>query len=306
MSTPLLSRQRVFAAKAEVTSGTAVALAAADAAYNVIDPRLDEDVGENQRTGQSALSRLPSVPGARAGRMTFRTELYNAATEPAWLTTLLTACGFVASGAVYAPSTGASAAPTLTMGFYEDGLFKSIAGAMGNFTISATNETQVFIDWDFLGVLQTESDVTLITPTYPTTRPPRFAGSTITVGAFTPRISRFSVTPGNVLTLREDAGHVSGYLAACITDRNPEATLDPEATVVATRNWQSLQLAGTTEALSVAIGSGTDGTITIAAPVAQTVRKAGADRNGISINEITLRLCRSAAAGDDELTITRS
>lgn len=302
----LLDVQDVIAAKIETTTGTPIALAGADGSFEVTNPTLEEDVPEIERPGQGSASPNASVPGPRSGRFKFRVPVTGSGTTgvPPWASTFLAACGWVNTNGVFSPVTGSTSQPTLTIGKYEDGVFRSIAGAKGDFTIEGTSGGIVYIDFDFLGTLQPESDVAMIAPTYPTVIPPRFAGSTFTIGAYSPLISKFTIKAGNQLYLRPDSNNITGYHACAIADRKPMLTIDPEATLVATKDWQNLQFTSAQEALAIIIGSADNNIVAFDAPKAQVVKKARGSRNKIRTNELDFRLCRNSAAGDDELIIT--
>ena len=135
---PLLTRQRVLAAKVETTTGTAESLSASDAAFNVFNLTFDADIPMNEREGQSSLSPLPGVTGARMGKVTFETEVVGKGSSgvPSW-GIFLQASGFVLSSVTYNPETGGTSPTTLTMGGYFDGRKKVIAGAVGDWTMTA-------------------------------------------------------------------------------------------------------------------------------------------------------------------------
>src|SRR5258706_4816185 len=136
---PLLKRKTILAAKQETTIGTAIALAAGDAAFNVMDATISYEIPPTERWGQGSLSKLASVPGARQGKVTFYIELGGSGTggspTPAWATTLLPACGWLQATNAFSPTSTTSNWKTLTIGVYQDGLFKSIKGAMGTWNI---------------------------------------------------------------------------------------------------------------------------------------------------------------------------
>jgi hypothetical protein len=77
-----------------------------------------------------------------------------------------------------------------------------------------------------------------------------------------------------------------------------------EATLLATKDWYTIHSAKTEAALSLAIGSGSNGVVTIAAPKLQLIDPPKKTiREGILYYTLMYGLNKSAAAGDDELTI---
>lgn len=316
---PLLQRRRVMAAKIETTVGEAIALAAADAAFNAMDVTISPDIETETRHGQGGgLSKLPPVPGARGGTITFKIELVGSGSigtpVPQWATTLLPACGMYDDSDVFKldsrpPEASGSNTKTLTIGVYEDGLFKSLRGAMGNAVFQFAAGKVIGIEFTFSGIWVDPSDVALLTPNYPSVIPPRFASSGLSVdGDWTPRVAEMTIDLGNDVQLREDSTDISGFHSAVIVDRESGGTMDPEATSVADHDAYGDWLRSTGGALVIDIGAGSaDGNrIQFAAPVFQLTGVDEADRNAVQTDAVEFKLIKSADAGDDELTITFS
>ena len=158
----MLKRRRVMAAKTEVTPGTAVSLANADGAFNAYDVMIQATIDVEEREAQGAFNRLSGVPGARTGTVTFRTDLGwdGTATLPTWATILLPACGWVNSAGTLTPRSEAPGTnvKTLTLGVYEDGVLKTLAGAAGTFVLNCPTGKMAFIEWTFTGVWQDVPD----------------------------------------------------------------------------------------------------------------------------------------------------
>lgn len=305
---PKLSRQRILAGKLEATTGTAEALTATEAAMNVFDLAIEADIETHERAAQSALSPLVPVAGARVGKFKFKTEIVgDGASVTPWWFIFFKMCGFIATAGVLSPKSGATDAATGTLGGYQDGRFKSIAGASGDWTINAEVGKPVMVDWDMQGAWQAPSDVALITPTYPTVQPVPFQGATVTIGGTAYVVNKVTIKANNTVVLRKSPAPAGGILSALVTDRKITVAIDPEALPFATKDWYAAHLAGATAAFSMALGSAQYNTTTIAAP-AMALMKAPADgdRDGILTDELEFVCTRSASAGDDELTITQS
>lgn len=315
---PLLTRRRVLAAKIETTVGTAETLAAGDAGFNIFDAKISPQIETDNREGQGGFSPLTAVPGARGGQVTFAVELHGSgsagAPVPAWASTFLPACGMYDDSDTFRleskpPEAAGANTKTLTIGVYEDGLLKRIRGAMGTFNMVMASGKVIRLEFTFTGIWMAPSDVAILAPTYPTVIPPRFANSALDVGGdWTPRVAEMNIDLGNDVQLREDSTDVSAYHSAVIVDRETGGSMDPEATSVADHDAYGDWLRSTTGALTIDIGSGSaDGNrIQIAAPAFQIVAPDEGDRNKIQTNEVDFRLVRSAAAGDDELTMAFS
>lgn len=308
---PLITKQSVFACKVEATTGTAESLTASEGAYNAFDVEVQGEIDYAERQGQGSASYLPGVSGARRGKCRLRTELFgsgsNPSPTPAYADTLLAACGFSGSSNVYKPVTGSASYVSLTMAKYVDGRKKTIAGATGNLVIRGAVGKPIDLLWEFSGVWVDPTATSLIAPTYPTVIPPALLGATITVGGSAYRLPGFEIDMGNTVAYRQDANNAAGYLATVVSNRKPVLKISPEALALGTKDWYADMKSGATAAVSIAVGSTSGNTLTLAAPVAQlTAAPQDEDRDGVLADGLTLLLCRSAAAGDDELTITFS
>lgn len=306
---PLLKKIRVLAAKIETTSGTAESLAAADAQFNCYDVEIQPDITMTQRPGQGSFSKLPAVSEGRVGSVTFKTDITGdgAAGTPGWASTFLPACGFKVTTGTFAPVSEppGSNVKTLTMAVYENGLLKRLRGASGTFKLILETGKPAMIEFTFTGVWLAPSDASILAPTYPTEKPLRFANSTMTIGgSWSPCVQSVEIEAGNEVIAREcqSASDGSGYVNAIITDRQPTGTINPESELVASEDTHGDWLAHNENALSIALTDGTD-TVTIAAPKIQYTNIQEGDRNGIQTDDITFQCNKSAAAGDDELTI---
>lgn len=303
---PLLKRVRVMGAEIESTAGTAATITAPDAAFNVFNAMIQPNIEWEDREGQGAFSHLPGVPGQRAGTATFQIEVTGdgAGGVPAWASTFLPACGWVNTMGTFSPSSEApgSNVKTVTLGLFENGLYKQLHGAVGTFVITMPSRRRVLFDFTFQGIYSAPTDVAIIAPTYPTTAPFIFHAETLTLASWVPVLEQITIDAGNEVILREDATQSSGILTGLITGRKVTGTMNPEAVLVAACDHAGKWLARTEEALTVELDNGTD-RVTFAAPKAQRTDIQEGDRNSNQTDEITFQCNRSASAGGDEFTI---
>lgn len=304
---PLLRRKRVLAAKIEATPGVAESLSGSDGLFNVYDSTIQPNVPVIQREGQGAFGRIPSVPGARSGTAVFSIHMIGGDPLPAWATTFLPACGFVATGDIYTPRTEApgSNVKTLTIASYQDGQRKMLRGCAGNVVFTFVSGEPVVMTFTFTGLWVQPDDVALLAPNYPEVIPPRFASSGLTIGGslWSPKISQLTLDTGNQVVLREDPSDITGYCTALITDRVPTGTIDPEASLVATNDVYGDWLDSQQSALELTCGS-SGNRIGFDAPKWQIINPQEGNRNDIQIDTIEFQLNKSADAGDDEIAIT--
>jgi hypothetical protein len=310
LDSPLLVRQRVFAAKAEVTTGTAQTLAGTDGAlFNYCaSPKFEADIPATKRQGQGTLSRVKAVPGAYKGKASFKTELFGsgtAATAPGWATLLLPAASCLFTSNVATPVTGPASFPTVTLGLFRAGRLYRIAGTALDLTMKGKSGSPIEIDWKAEGVWQAPISQALITPTYPTVVPPRFAGATFTVGGTSYTIENFEFALGNSLYVRPDITQTAGYKGAVVTDRNPVLKIDPESLPLGTQDWYAAHLAMTTFAFTMTVGTVAGNQMTLASPVLQLVAPPKDKESGdVLRDDLEFIPIRNTNAGDDEWSLT--
>ena len=310
---PLLKEKTILAAKVETTIGTAETLADAQAVFNAYNITINADIEVEEREGAGAFNRLAGVPGRRGGSLSFTTDVEydGTASMPEWAGVLLPMCGWVESSQVYTPRTEAPGdnVKTGTLAVYEDGLKKTLAGAMGTFRFVCPSGRKAYIEWEFQGVWQAVVDATILAgASLPTDTTVRYASATTTFAGTSLCVEQITFDAGNNIIMRECATTDGGYISALITDRYPTITANPEATLVATDNPYGDWLAGTQGALSVALDGpapvSTTSTITLSAPKAQIETIAEGDRDMMLIDDITWRCQKNGGTNDQELSIT--
>lgn len=308
---PLLKRVQVMAAKVETTVGTAESLTATEGVYNAYDIECNGEIEIEERESQGSFNYLPGVSGAQKGKMSFKTDVgWDGSTIPAWASVLLTCCGFVESSQVFTPRSEAlgSNVKSATIGIFQNGRYKKLAGAVGNFKIVCTSGKMVTIEWEFQGVWQAVTDTAIIAPTYPTATPSRFGSATVTYNAIDQIVESVTFDAGNEIIMREDPSTAAGYISGLVVSRKPMITFNPESVLVATQDVYGYWLSGAEYAFSCAIDGPTgivsNGSITIAAPKAQVVNVQGGDRNKLLVEEIELCCNKNGSTADQEASIT--
>lgn len=314
------TKRRVVAAKFEATEGTAETLSASDGGILVIDPKIDVDIRMTERPmARATLGTMAAVAGARSARLTFRTELkgtgatytVNSTTKPA-ISKYLEACSFLAtfgSGAIaawaFTPTSGTGAAlyiPSLTMAVWEDGVKKQIRGARGNVNFSGNVGEPIYANFDFLGVWDSATDEANIAPTYETAIPPVLLSANASVGDFAAIMNGFTLDSGNNLALRDSINSVDGYLSTIVTARKMSGTINPEMSLVATKDWFGTWKNSTNQSLIIGnVGTAAGNVIKFLMPKLRFKKVTDADRNGIAVAEVQFDLEETSA--DDEVTL---
>jgi hypothetical protein len=313
---PLIRRRRIFGCEVETTTGTAETIDDASGAYNAYDVTHSPNIEMVEREQSGTLSRLDAIPGPRMGTLGLKTYLAGngASGSPTWASTLLKACGFTNSGAVYSPDSDGQ--DTLTMAALEDGRINTMAGCMGTFTWTFEAGKPAVSQWDFTGKLFEPQAQSLISPTRPTVTPPRFTAATLTLGGSAiGKTSQVTIAMNNNIVMREDvtadddssrSGDGTGYHAAYIVGRDITVMMDPEAVAFVTKNWYEDWMDGDELALSLVLGGDSNNTITIAMPKLQPHNVQPGDRNGLMVDQITSKPNANSDTGDNEMTVTFS
>lgn len=303
---PLLRRRSVFAAKLEGVIGTAEALTAAEAVYNVMGLTIQPNITMEEREGQGGFNYKSSVPGQRGGTASFSTECYyDGSAIPAWASVLLPACGFVNTAGTFSPVSrgpGTDGVTTVTIGGFVDGVFRVLSGCMGTFTIGLPTGRMVKLSWTFSGKWTNPADSGLIEPTYPTTIPMRMAAGSISWASTNICTENVTVDAGNEVILRECAGELSGIKSGLVVNRKPMITANPEMVLVATQNRHSQWLTPTPGPLVITTGGASENRIVITAPKAQLQNVQQGERSGLLIDDLTWMATENDNP-DEELTI---
>lgn len=296
---PLLKRLRVLAAQIESTVGTAETLDAADGAFHVYDVEIQANIDVPQRANTAQFGTLVAPQGARMGTVTFKLNPYGdgAGGVPTWASTFLPACGLVNTAGTFNPVSeaagGSGGVKTVTIGVFENGLYKELYGATGTFSLTSEVGEMAEITFTFTGCWSDPSDAAMPSPTYPTELPYRAAGASnpFSWGSFTGCIGNYSFDVGNNNIMRRcmTAGNETGYISGLITDRNPSFNFSPESTLVATHDifgdWKDSIERSCSFSLEDA-----DGSMTINAVKSQITNIQEGDREGIQIDNVDARV----------------
>jgi hypothetical protein len=243
------------------TPVAANALVAFDVTYQKTFEKLDRTMVD----GEPGIIRS-AVYTKEAWRFEFSTYLSGsgtAGTAPGWRIPMR-ACGMTET---IVPS-GGSAGVTyslasihathewcdLSLGHALENIFAH--GARGNYQIELPTGALPFIRWTFDGAYNEPTNEAMVTPVYtaqPPARPVDVANTTIcTVGGAPVCLNNFTFTPGNTVTLKDDAACVKEFF---ITDREPagQIVLRTPAELATFNAWQKAT-AGTLDPVQIQHG----------------------------------------------------
>lgn len=196
--------------------------------------------------------------------------------------------------------------PSVTAGLFQDGLLKQIHGARGTWSLSASVDGILMVEFDFQGVYSGVSDTALLSGiSYESVTPPAFLGLSFNLASFTTAtFTAFKLACGNTIAERPDVTDAKGIKSFFVTDRAPTGNVDPELCLVATHDFYGRFVAGTTGRLYTQVGSSAGQVITIAAPRIQYSNVTEGDRNSIVLANLDFELkSRTDSSADDEWQI---
>ena len=304
-----LYRKKVLLAKTETTyntdptpTGAANAILTKDLTINLMQGNTIERNVDRQILGGDI-----AIHGAPYTQCSFSVELAGAGaagTAPAY-GPLLRACGFgetVNAGVsvVYSPvSTGFS---SVTLYFNIDGILHKLTGARGTVTFSMSPNGIPMMNYTFTGIRANPADTALPTPTLTGFKTPLTVNKantpTFTLHTFAATVEKFDLDLGNEIVYRNVVGDESVQLV----DRKPTGSVSLEEQALATKNFHTLVLGSTVDALQMVHGTAAGYIIQIDAPKVQLLSPTYSDSNGILM--LDLKLSLTPNVGDDELVIT--
>jgi len=171
-------------------------------------------------------------------------------------------------------------------------LHKLILGK-GTFRIVAEAGKMAYIEWTFSGLYIAPADATFPTDAvFENTKPPLVVNcGTVTIGSYTPVMTRTELNVNNTVSRRLDIAATDGVKGFIITNYAPTGSIDPEAVTEATNpfwaNWKS----DTVKTITVAIGTQTGNKIQITAVTQSTDVNYG-EREGLRIHNKQFKVVR--------------
>jgi hypothetical protein len=301
----LLYRKRVLAAQIETAAGTAETLDATDAAINVFDLKYVPDLPLEERMGQGVIDRLPSVPGAKTGTVTFWVDMFGADPDPFWFATFLPACGMPVAtyAAIAKKELVGTNVKTLTMALYQDGNCYKLRGCAGTVVFRMTAGKRMRAEFTFKGVYVAAAAATILAPTYPAASGIIFESSALLIGSYAPQISELVIDLNSDVQPLLDSKAADGIAYFQGSGPRPKGTMDPASSLIGTKDLYGELISMTTAALSLACGTHPN-KLSFAAPKVQWTKIDQDERQPLAVEKVTFDLLESV--GEDALTITNN
>lgn len=304
------TRKTVVLAKLEVTPGTDIVPAGADAILvrNPVIIPLEMTYAERNIV-RGFFGNFDAIPTIKKVHVTFEVEFQGsgtAGTAPPYGALLQACSGFetivAVTSAAYTPLSPGT--KTVSIYYNVDGLLHKIVFCRGNATLKMKANDIPFIAFDFIGLDTGATDVALVTPIFTTFKTPLAANK-----LNTPTFSLFGISALALESFELNFGNVNqqitriGSEQVLHTDRKSVGSIMFEMTPVATKDWLLQVKNATLGALSLVHGTVAGSIATIAAPNVELQTPVFSDIQGIQMVQFALRF-NPSNSGNDEWSIT--
>jgi len=308
---PLLSRRQLLLAEAEVSYGvdpTPSASTNAILVRNIEVTPLEADTVSRELI-RPYLGQSEQLLAQTRVLINFEVELAGsgtAGTAPAY-GPLLEACAMtetvVASTSVtYAPNSDA-APGSATIYFNNDGVLHKATGCRGTFTLNGAVGEIPTIAFEFTGIYNTPSDVSLSTPTYSNQADPVVFKNGNTTGfqvfSYAGALQSFSLEMANEISYRELVG---GTKEALIVNREPSGEVMIEAVAMGTHNFFNDATGSSTGNLTFQHGQTAGNIVTFTASQIDLGNPSYSDEDGIQMLTLPY-IATPTDSGNDELAL---
>lgn len=303
------TRKTVILVKTEVTPGTDIVPAAANAIL-VRNPSivpLEMSYAERNIV-RGFFGNFDALPTIRKVKISFEVELQSsgaAGTAPGW-GPLMTACGttetlVALTTATYAPNTGTG--KTVSIYYNVDGVLHKVVYARGNCIIRIKANDIPVLAFEFIGLDTGATDTALVTPVYTAFVTPKAATKDNT-----PTFALHGVSSLALESLEINFGNQNEQISRIgseqilQTDRKTTGSVMFEMTSIATKDWMATVKAATLAALQIIHGTGAGTIMQIDAANVELQSPQFSDIQGIQMLQLALRL-NPTNAGNDEFSI---
>jgi len=303
----MLKNREVILFKIETTYGVDSVPVATDAIL-VSNLTVGHDgLRMNERPAvRTSLGKLKRIYGGRLEVFTFDVEIKGSgvAGTPPECGALFRAAAhsetIVASTSVtYAPvSTGHESG---TLYYYRDGKRKIARGVRINLAFNYEAGSAGMMSITAIGHVDAETDTTIIAPTYDSSVPVPILSGAFAWGAYAATISKLAFDMGHAFAKPADINAADGYAAIQITGRDITGSIDPHATLLATKNWETDLTLGTTRAINLGpIGSVVGNIYRLTAPAAYVMDLSNGEVEGVTTYDVPIGFAESTT--DNEVS----
>lgn len=305
----MLTRKTVVLAKVETTYGSDPTPTAGSNAILALDTEIKEVFSPVERNVNiTTMSNVPSKAGIRWAEVNMKVEIKgsgSAGTAPR-LGALLRACGFsetVVSNTSVTYNPDSSDLDSVTLYIYKDGRLHIVKGCRGSVKVTCPAGQLGMLEFNFMGIYAAPSNSAIVTGTYDSTEPPRCVSTSFSYNSKTTLVvQQAEIDMNNVVVQRPSLNEATGLKGFEVTGRRPVMVFNPEAQIETSYAFRS-DILSTEREVSLQVGSDAGNTLTITVPKFNITAIEYQDREGILIESLTGECAKSAAAGDDEVSL---
>ena len=196
----------------------------------------------------------------------------------------------------YTPTLTIAELKSCTLYIYVAGLLRHImSGCVGNVSLTLTAGQIGLYHFEMTGLYVVPTDVALVSPTFPTHKPPIITSAAYSLGGYAGIINALELNSGNAVSERPSVNSATGGVAGYrVTNKAPTGAIDPEAVIEATEAFWADFLAGTEHSLSIDVGVSGHNYIQVTAPKYVYDELAWGARDGIRTYDIPFSLYDSS------------
>lgn len=191
---------------------------------------------------------------------------------------------------------------TCTIYYYQDGILEKIIGAIGTVTFNAEGKGLGTAQFEFTGHYGGRANASFPSLSYDSTVPVPFMNLAFSIDSFGAVINSFNLALTNTIVTPGDVSDEYGFGDVRITKRDPNGTIDPEATLLTVKDFEQKLRSGSEMTLTTGnVGSAAGNIWKLDANVVIRDISYG-EREQIRTNDLTFG-CHEQT-GDDEFTLT--
>lgn len=194
---------------------------------------------------------------------------------------------------LYKPTSDEAAIKSLTFYCYMDGVLYKMIGSRGTFTLTMVSGQPGKMSFQFSGIYGGKSDAAVPAITgFDPTRPPIWRNPNgdgaghFSIDHTRAALRQLVFTNGGTLVNPDNPNALEGFDPAIITMRRMTGTMDPLATLVATRNLMDDFRQGTQRLVHARVGTASGNRFGLVIPAAHPESYAPGERDGLNSEEI--------------------
>lgn len=223
---------------------------------------------------------------------------------------LLQACGLQetivgGTSVTYRPFSTIASHKGVSIGYKAGGVYRTAKGCRGNVSMTLAAGMPGKLSFKMVGHINTEADAAApALSSLEATRPPPFLSAGFTIGAFSCPIAELSLDLGNTVAISPDPNSSDGYGEVRVTARKLAGKVNPEAKLIATKDYVGIFRTNTTQTINTGTIGGTAGNRwALQIGTAYFMNVPFGDRDALLTHEIEFGAAETSS-GDDEFTLT--